>query len=163
MPERRLVSCLVWCADPARVLLLRRPASRAAGWQSVTGRVEPSDAEGPFPACLVGAPATPEIPTLARACLREIHEETGLGLPAELRDLGAESSFVGYDGVTYRQRAFAARYADAAPPLHTPEHEEGRWVDAATALATLTWESDRASLRAVFGALDSGLGAQGFP
>lgn len=147
MAARRLVNVLVYCTHPLRVLLLRRPPERAAGWQSVTGRVEPEDEEGPLPPVLRGAPATPEIPTLVRACLREIHEETGLGPPLEILDLGRESSFVGYDGVTYRQRTFAARYGDATPPVHTPEHEEGRWALADEGLGLLTWETDRASLR----------------
>lgn len=151
MAERRLVHVLVYCVDPVRVLVLRRPPERAAGWQAVTGRVEAVDAEGPVPPVLAGPHATPEIPTLARACLREIHEETGLGAPARLVDLGEESSFVGYDGVTYRQRTFAARYDEATPPLHTPEHEEGRWVDAAEALRLFTWETDRRSLRRILG------------
>ena len=138
---------LVFCTSPLRVLLLRRPPHKAAGWQSVTGRVEPEDAQGPPPDVLRGAPATEEIPTLARACLREIHEETGLGPPLELIDLGQESSFVGYDGVTYRQRTFAARYGDATPPVHTPEHEEGRWALAEEAMRLFTWESDKGSLR----------------
>jgi len=146
------VNVMVFAARPLRVLLLRRPPERAAGWQSVTGRVEPEDAHGPAPAMLRGPPATPEVPTLVRACLREIAEETGLGPPLELIDLGRESSFVGYDGVTYRQRTFAARYADATPPLHTPEHEEGRWVGAEEAMRLFTWETDRESLRALLAA-----------
>lgn len=154
MAERRLVNVMVHAEAPLRVLLLRRPPQRAAGWQSVTGRVEVED-EGPLPACFAGAPATTEIATLARACLREIHEETGLPPPLSLEDLGVESSFVGYDGVTYRQRTFAARYAEATPPLHTPEHEEGRWVGAEEAMGMLTWESDRRSLATLMARRDA--------
>ncbi len=114
---------------PLRVLVLRRPASRAAGWQSVTGRVEPGDA------------------SLADACLREILEETGLGPPDELVDLERESSFVGYDGMTYRQRTFAAAYATPQLPTLSDEHEEARWVEPDEALALLTWADNRDGLR----------------
>lgn len=134
MPSRRSVAVLVFAPDPLRVLLLRRPAHRAAGWQSVSGRVEPED--GPE-----GAPDA-----LRRACLREIHEETGLPPPDALLDLGHEVSFLSYDSVAYHQRHFAARYADAIPVPHTPEHEEGRWVEADAARALLTWEPDRQAL-----------------
>jgi len=132
--ERRSISVWVHTAAPWRVLLLRRPASRAAGWQPVTGRVEAFDA------------------SLEAACLREIREETGLGAPAALADLGVESSFVGYDGVTYRQRSFAARYERAEAPVRSAEHEDARWVDVGEALALLQWDEDKAVLRTLAGA-----------
>lgn len=124
----RSVSVWVFTTDPLRVLILRRPAARAAGWQPVTGRVEPSDA------------------SLADACVREIREETGLLAPREVIDLGREHEFLGYDGVSYQQRAFAARYDDAAPVSPSPEHEEARWVDADEASGLLRWDEDHATL-----------------
>jgi 8-oxo-dGTP pyrophosphatase MutT (NUDIX family) len=131
MVERRSVSVWVHTVAPWQVLLLRRPASRAAGWQPVTGRVEAFDA------------------SLEAACLREVREETGLGAPEALVDLGHESSFVGYDGVTYRQRSFAARYARAEAPVRSAEHEEARWVGVDEALALLRWDEDKAVLTAL--------------
>lgn len=125
---RRLVHCLVYALDPPRVLILRRPPERAAGWQCVTGRVEERDAD------------------LAAACVREIAEETGLPPPGSIRDLGFERSYEGYDGVTYDQRSFAARYATPLAVERTPEHEEGRWVTLAEARALVRWDSDRESL-----------------
>ena len=119
---------LVYALDPPRVLLLRRPAAKAAGWQSVTGRVEPDDAD------------------LAAACLREIREETGLPPPERLVDLGLERRFQGYDGVTYHQRSFAARYARPLPVARTPEHEEARWATREEALALVRWDTDREAL-----------------
>jgi 8-oxo-dGTP pyrophosphatase MutT (NUDIX family) len=132
--ERPSVSVWVYVERPAlRVLLLRRIASRAPGWQPVTGRVEPEDA------------------TLEAACEREIAEETGLVVPGRtIVDLGIEGTFVGYDGATYRQRSFAARVDAEAPPVVRPdEHEEARWASADEARARLRWDEDRAALAAL--------------
>lgn len=126
--ERRSIYCLVYALDPSRVLLLLRPAARAAGWQGVTGRVEPDDAD------------------LRATCVREIDEETGLPPPAQLHDLGFERTFVGYDGTTYHQRSFAARYATPIPLDRTPEHEEGRWVTLDEARTMVRWDTDRQAL-----------------
>lgn len=131
MADRRSVSVFAFVAEPLAVLLLRRPASRAAGWQPVTGRVEPGDA------------------TLDAACVRELAEEAALPPPAEMLDLGIESEFVGYDGVTYRQRAFAARYATRLNAAKSEEHEELRWASLDEALALLRWDEDKDALRAL--------------
>ena len=128
MPERRSIYVLVYAVDPPRVLLLKRPPEKAAGWQSVTGRVEPHDAD------------------LRATCLREIREETRLPPPERLVDLGKERSFTGYDGTTYHQRSFAARYARPAPVEDPPEHEEARWVTLADARALVRWDTDREAL-----------------
>lgn len=131
MIERRSVSVWVFTDRPLRVLLLRRPATRAPGWQPITGRVEPTDV------------------SLEAACVREIHEESSLGAPQELLDLGIESSFAGYDGTTYHQRSFAARYSGADEPRISEEHEEARWVIADEARSLLQWEADREALDAL--------------
>lgn len=119
----------VWCHTkaPVRVLLVRRVPARAAGWQPVTGRVEPGESH-------------------EAACVREIAEETGLPPPDAVEPLGHASEFTGYDGRVYLQRAFAARYADAILPRVGPEHEEARWVDPAEARAMLRWDDDRETL-----------------
>lgn len=150
MKERRSVFVLVYAADPPRVLLLRRPEARAAGWQSVTGGVEACDDACAGAELLRGEPATPEVPCLVAACVREIAEETGLPRPLEVLDLDDERAFLGYNGDTYRQRSFAARYAEPVSPPATPEHEEARWVAPDEADRMVRWESDRVALRAVF-------------
>ena len=119
---------VVFTQAPLRVLLLLRPESRSAGWQGVTGRVEPDDA------------------SLEAAALREVAEETGLPAPDELWDLGLERAYLGYDGVDYAQRSFAARYADPIAVSSTPEHEEARWVTPDEARAMVRWDSDRMAL-----------------
>lgn len=150
MADRRSIFVLVYVRDPPRVLLLRRPEARAAGWQGVTGGVEPADADAAHAHLLLGPPATPEVPTLATAAVREIAEETGLPPPVEVVDLDDERSFVGHNGVTYRQRSFAARYAEPLLIAATPEHEEARWVAPAEAYALVRWEADRSALRTLF-------------
>lgn len=126
----------VWCfvEAPLQVLVLKRPPERAAGWQPVTGRVEDGEA---FPA----------------ACVREVHEEAGLPPPLELMDLGLEHELTGYNGVWYRQRAYAARYAHAQPPIVSHEHEEARWVGIDEARALLRWDQDRLFLDALLARL----------
>ena len=129
------MSVWVFTDPPFYVLLLRRPEARAPGWQPVTGRVEDDDA------------------SLQAACIREIREESALGPPLELIDLGVESTFVGYDGATYHQRSFAARYRDPATATVSEEHEEARWVSVDEARALLRWEADRETLRSLVAAL----------
>ena len=128
MAARRAIHVLVYALTPPRVLLLRRPEAKAGGWQGVTGRVEPDDED------------------LGAACVREIQEETGLPPPDTLTDLGHERTFVGYDGATYAQRSFAARYATPRAVDATPEHEEARWVSLADARAMVRWDTDREAL-----------------
>lgn len=135
-PVRKpVVHVLVVARDPLRVLLLLRPASRVAGWQSVTGRVEPTDAD------------------LRAACVREIAEEAGLPPPEELVDLGPESErdYDGYDGGRYRQRSFVATYPTAPPVRLSDEHEEIRWVEPREAIAMVRWDSDRDAIKWVLG------------
>lgn len=137
MQPRPVVS--VWCfvADPLQVLVLKRPPERAAGWQPVTGRVEDGE-------------------TLHAACIREVHEEAALPPPLELLDLGLEHDLTGYDGVRYRQHAYAARYAHAQPPQVSHEHEEARWVGVDDARGLLRWDQDRLFLDALLARLRPG-------
>ena len=118
-----------WCyaPSPLRVLLVLRVPERAAGWQPVTGRVEPGESD-------------------EAACVREIAEETGLPPPEALDALDHVAEFTGYDGRAYRQRAYAARYVDARPPRVGPEHEDARWVEPDEARAMLQWDDDRDTL-----------------
>lgn len=154
MPERRSVCVLVHVPRPFRILLLRRPEARAAGWQPVTGRLELADAEGPPPRWLGPPPDCADADALGRAAIREIGEECALPAPQALLDLGIETSFLGYDGTTYRQRFLAAPYDAPHPPTCSPEHEEARWADADDALALLRWDDDKAALRRLLHHID---------
>lgn len=131
---RASVSVLIHTRHPLRVLLLRRPESRAGGWQFVTGSLEDVD----------GAEA--DDAAHRAAAIREIHEETGFSRPERLDDLGFETTFVGHDGETYVQRAYLARYPSAETPSVSGEHEEVKWVAVDAARRLLKWDQDKAAL-----------------
>lgn len=132
---------------PPRVLLLRRTPERGGFWQPVTGGVEPAG----------GADGAESGEAAAR---RELAEETGLSAEV-LLDLGLETAFLGYDGVRYRERAFAA-IVQSDSFERSEEHDDARFVPLDEAAALLRWDENREGLRravavlAAAGFLESG-------
>ncbi|MHB8584844.1 MAG: NUDIX domain-containing protein [Thermoplasmatota archaeon] len=125
--------------EGAAVLLLRRKPEIGAGWQPVTGKVEAGE-------------------THEEAARRELAEETGLEAE-RLEELGLESEFVGYDGRSYRERAFVAVVGPGLVRVGA-EHEEARFVPPAEARRLLQWEENRLALDLALSAL--GLSPDGF-
>ena len=122
-------------ADRLEILLIRRASHRIFPglWQCVTGGVEAGE----------------RVPA---AALREVEEETGLGV-ADVEaffDLDQAAPFYdeGSDAVVV-SAIFAVRVrADAAPRL-SQEHDAMRWVPAAEAPSLAIWPSYAESVRRV--------------
>lgn len=121
------VLAFVHRARSPRFLLLHRTPARGGFWQPVTGRLESGE-------------------TWEAATLREVREETGLDA-LSLLDLEREVTFLGFDGTTYTERAYAVEVPDDAHHRASDEHDDARWVDLDDALALLHWPSNREALR----------------
>ena len=122
-------------AERLEILLIRRAAHRIFPglWQCVTGGVEP----GEF---------------IPAAAMREVREETGLGL-AEIEafyDLDQVAPFYdeGSDAVVV-SAIFAARVRPDAEARESWEHDGLRWVPAAEAPHLAIWPSYGESVRRV--------------
>jgi len=139
--ERRSVAVFVFRAREPRFLLLHRVPERGGFWQPVTGRVEETDGRGT------------ELEGLAACAAREVREETGIEDVLSVVDLALESTFTGYDGTLFRERAFAAEVPADAVAVRSHEHDDLRWVEADEALALLHWEENREALRRLLGLL----------
>jgi 8-oxo-dGTP pyrophosphatase MutT (NUDIX family) len=117
------------------ILLIRRAPHRIFPglWQCVTGGIEPDE----------------RVPL---AALREVLEETGFGPDdiAGLYDLDQVAPFYdeGADAVVV-SAIFAARIRAAAVARRSDEHDEMRWVPAASAARLAIWPSYAESIRRV--------------
>jgi 8-oxo-dGTP pyrophosphatase MutT (NUDIX family) len=131
--EQRSVAVFALAAGPPpRLLLLRRIPNRGGRWQPVTGRVEEGETD-------------------RDAAARELLEEAGL-VALRLEKLDACATFVGYDGVTYHERSFAALVPEG-PVTRSEEHDEVRFVSLEEAASMLAYPENRAALPAAVRAL----------
>ena len=121
-----------------RFLLLKTQPARGAFWQPVTGGVEEGE-------------------DVESAALREAIEETGFHFRSGPEAIGVPFEFEKH-GRKFQEHAFLIEaVADGAvlpsPRLDPHEHQEFRWVDAATAAEMTHYESNREVLKQVFSRL----------
>lgn len=126
---RRSIAAYVYRGPPWEVLVVKRTPTRGGMWYVVAGKVEPTDAD------------------LHAAAVREVAEETGIQDPLEVRDLGLERTFEGYDGHRYEERSFAVRVRPGAPVTRCDEHEAEAWLPFDDAIARLPFEENREAVR----------------
>jgi 8-oxo-dGTP pyrophosphatase MutT (NUDIX family) len=129
-----LIECLVFrVGDAGHVehLLIRRADNRIYPgiWQPVTGGVDPGE----------------RVPL---AALREVEEETGLGVPdvEAFYDLDQVGSFFDEEeDAIVNSVIFAARVRPEASPVVSGEHVDLRWCDRAEAERLSVWPPYRDS------------------
>jgi dATP pyrophosphohydrolase len=118
-----------------RSLRTRCPAS----WETVHGRIEPSE--------------RPE-----QAAVREVREETGLELD-RLYNVTCQPFYLHTLGVVQMAVVFAAFVTESANVRLGPEHQQYEWLSMADAAARFTWPREREALehiRILLGAGDAG-------
>jgi dATP pyrophosphohydrolase len=120
-------------------LLLRRIASHGGFWQSVTGSLEADE-------------------THKQAAVREVLEETGIGLRVEeLIDLGVVNTFEiapqwrekYAPGVTHNEEVcFALQVRECEVRVDPAEHDAYAWEPYERAMEMIYWDSNRRALAA---------------
>jgi dihydroneopterin triphosphate diphosphatase len=118
-----------------RSLRTRCPAS----WETVHGRIEPSE--------------RPE-----QAAVREVREETGLELD-RLYNVTCQPFYLHTLGVVQMAVVFAAFVTESATVRLGSEHQHYEWLSMADAAAKFTWPREREALehiRILLGAGDAG-------
>ncbi len=123
----------VWVFCGSKVLLLRTRPDRGDFWQPITGSVEPGE-------------------SMAEGALRELHEETGLGIGAsDLIDVGHEFEFDSRWGGRSREHVWCVSVVGAlddepAITLDHNEHVAFVWVEFSQAEKMLFHESAKKCL-----------------
>lgn len=134
--DRECVEGYVYCHDPLRLLILRRPPSRGRVWSFVSGKVEPEDRD------------------FEAAMRRELAEETGVTDPRSVRALDWHVTFPSPEGgETWRLHGFAVELDGPVVPTLSAEHEEFAWVDPETAILRLHFPDNREVVRVLLRAL----------
>lgn len=136
-PVQDCVEGFVYVRAPLRFLLLKRTEVRGGFWQSVSGRVEPSDL------------------SFESAVRREVLEETGFTEVRSVRDLSWTLVFKGKDGRPWRAHGYGVEVPSPRPPRLSEEHEAYRWCGSGEALSTLFWPDNREALRRLIALLGS--------
>lgn len=131
----------VFVVDPSngfRVLVLRRgEGTRCTGaWEVVHGRVE--------------GPERPE-----DAALREVEEETGLGV-ARLYNVICQPFYLHRLSTVHIAVVFAAFVDSTRPVRLSAEHDRFEWLAVDEAISRLTWPRSRRALEDVRDMLGSG-------
>jgi 8-oxo-dGTP pyrophosphatase MutT (NUDIX family) len=130
-----------FCRAPTRVLVLRRPPSRARIWAPVSGKVEATDADYPS------------------ALRRELSEETGFTELVRIFPLDWEVPFAGPDGRRWRLHAYGVELDGPRPPTLSDEHDAYEWVVPATAVERLHYEDNQEAVRRLVAHLQSEVSA----
>lgn len=127
--DRECVEGYLFARGPTRLLLFRRPPSRASIWVPVSGKVEPTD------------------PDLVAALRRELREETGYRAPGAVTPLDWEVTFPAPNGETWRLHAFAVEVDPEFTPQLSDEHDAYAWVTPEDAIARLHYDDNREAVR----------------
>jgi 8-oxo-dGTP pyrophosphatase MutT (NUDIX family) len=142
-PELRVgvVDVYVVCPRPGawQVLVLRRAAQGTRcplAWETVHGRIEPGE--------------RPE-----QAALREVQEETGLGVE-RLYNVTTQAFYLHGMGTVQVAVAFCAFVAAPDPPQLGPEHGEWAWLAPEEARSRMAWPREREALDHVLHLLGGG-------
>jgi len=119
---------------PQLLMLHRAPGRVLAGlWQGVSGKIEPGE-------------------SIARAALREVHEETGIagGAIETLYSLDFVAAFLWapLDAVMSSVH-FGLRVRPGTEPTLSHEHDDHRWLSLEEATAVSVWPGYRESIRRV--------------
>jgi 8-oxo-dGTP pyrophosphatase MutT (NUDIX family) len=125
---RECVEGYLYCRDPLRLLILRRPPSRGSIWVPVSGKVDPGDA------------------TLEAALRRELFEETGLTTPVRVESLDWEVPFRAENGEVWRLHAYGVEVASEFEVRLSDEHVAAEWLGPGDATARLHYPDNREAI-----------------
>jgi len=121
-----------------KVLVLRRAANTRcpASWEAVHGRIEAGE--------------RPE-----EAAVRELREETGLGL-ARLYNITVQPFYMQRAGVVTNAVVFAVFVEEPAEVRIGEEHDAFEWLSPDDAMRRFVWPRSRVALREILDLLSSG-------
>lgn len=114
--------------DPWQLLVLRRGAgTRCTGaWEGIHGRIEAGE-------------------TPPQAAVREVSEETGLGV-GRLYNVGCQPFYLHKVDVVQMAVAFAGLVDSTPVPTLGPEHDEYAWLPYDDGIARIAWPRSRQAL-----------------